>query len=369
MYQRIKQRFQALGPLFVLIVLIPSVCSFIYFGMIASDVYISESRYVVRSPEKSAPSSLGMLLKSGGFTNASDQIFAAQAYLSSRDALHELDKGNAFKKAFSTGDISIFNRFDPLGLDGSFEALYRYYQSRIGVEFDSATSITTLSVRAYDPATARKLNENMLRMAEATVNRLNVRGRQDLIQFAVAEVAQAKDRSRKAALALSAFRNERGIVDPEKQAAIQLQMISKIQDELITARTQLSEIREYAPQSPQVPVLRTRIAGLEEEIRRESGLIAGDRKSLAAATAQYQQLSLEAEFSDRQLAAAMASLQDAQNEARRKQAYVERLAEPNTPDAALEPHRLRGILTTIMMCLVVWGVAAMLIAGVKEHRH
>lgn len=363
-----KQRVRSLGLLFVVTVVIPVVCSIFYFVFAASDVYISESRYVVRSPEKSAPSSLGLLLKGGGFANAGDQMYAAQSYLSSRDALKELNENKKFEAAYSNSGISVFDRFDPIGLDDSFEALFRYYLSKVGLEFDSATSITTLKVRAYDAATARDVNERMLQMAEATVNRLNVRGRKDLIQFASAEVDQAKDRSRRAALALSAFRNKYGLLDPEKQAAVQLQMISKIQDQLIASRTQLAELLTYAPQSPQVPVLRTRVAELEGEVRRESGQIAGDRQSLAASAGKYQELMLETEFAGKQLTAAMASLQEAQNDARRKQAYIERIAEPNLPDSSLEPRRIRGILTTLLMSLIVWGVLVMLFAGVREHR-
>lgn len=356
-------------PLFILIVLIPTVLSIFYYGLFASDVYISESKFVIRSPEKSTPSAIGLLLKGAGFTNAGDEIHAAQGFLVSRDALRELDKASKFREAYSQPSISMFNRFDPIGWDGSFEALFKYYKSRVQVEYDTTSSITTLTVRGYDAADARRFNEQLLRMAEATVNRLNTRGRQDLIQFANAEVETAKAQARTAALALSAFRNARGLVDPEKQAAIQLQLISKLQDELIVTRTQLRELRQYAPRSPQVPVLETRAEGLEEEVRRQSGLIAGDQKSLAASAAQYQRLILESQFSDRQLAAAMASLQEAQNEARRKQAYVERIVEPNQPDKALEPSRIRSIFTTFLLSLIIWGVAAMLLAGIREHRN
>jgi capsule polysaccharide export protein KpsE/RkpR len=38
------------GPLFLLTVLLPTCLSVIYFGILASDVYISDARFVVRSP-------------------------------------------------------------------------------------------------------------------------------------------------------------------------------------------------------------------------------------------------------------------------------------------------------------------------------
>lgn len=114
-------------------------------------------------------------------------------------------------------------------------------------------------------------------------------------------------------------------------------------------------------------MLRTRVKGLKQEIDEQLGRVAGNRKSLAATAQQFQRLQLESQFADRQLAAAMTSLQEAQNEARRKQAYVERIVSPNIPDEAVEPRRLRGILSTLILGLIAWGILTMLLAGVREH--
>jgi capsular polysaccharide transport system permease protein len=114
-------------------------------------------------------------------------------------------------------------------------------------------------------------------------------------------------------------------------------------------------------------VLQARVKDLGNEIDGQLGMIAGDTKSLAATAVNFQRLQLESQIADRQMAAAMTSLQDARNEARRKQAYVERIVSPNLPDAAIEPRRLRGILATFVLGLVLWGVFSLLLAGVKEH--
>lgn len=366
--ERLIAKLKSFGPLFWITVVIPTTIAVLYFGLFASDVYISESRFVVRSPDKPATTGLGVLLKSTGFTNGGDEIFAAQDYVVSRDALGALNRNKAFEKAYSDGNISIFDRFNSLGSGDTFEDLYKYYQKKVKVDHDTTSSITTLTVRAYSPQEARLINERLLEMAEATVNQLNTRGRQDLIRFAQAEVEEAKEKARAAALALSAYRNREGVVDPEKQAAVQLQMISKIQDELIVTKTQLRELRKFAPQNPQIEVLDTRAAELSGEIDEQLGKVAGDRKSLSSTAAQYQRLALESQFTDKNLAGALASLQDARNEAQRKQAYVERIVQPNTPDDALEPRRWRGILAALAMGLVAWGVLTMLLTGIREHR-
>jgi capsular polysaccharide transport system permease protein len=359
--------FSRVDRLFLLTVVVPTALAVLYFGLFASDVYVSESRFVVRSPDKPATSGLGVLLKSAGFSNAGDEIFAAHEFVQSRDALKELNRDNAVARAFGNSNVSIFDRFNPLGLSGSFEDLYKYFRGKVTVDYATTSSITTLTVRAYSPQDAQKFNRQLLERSEELVNRLNTRGRSDLVQFATEEVVQAKMAAREAALSLARFRNARGIIDPEKQATLQLQMVSKLQDELIGARTQLQQLRAMAPENPQIPILEVRINSLSREIDEQLGLVAGSRRSLSATAAQYQRFELEREFADRRLAAAMNSLEEARNEARRKQAYVERIVQPSLPDEAQEPRRLRGIFAAFVLGLVAWAIISMLLAGIREH--
>ena len=354
--------------LFVATVVLPTLAATIYFGILASDIYISQSQFVVRSPDKPATSGLGVLLKSVGFSNAGDEIFIAHDFVKSRDALMALNEDSQVEKAYEHQAISIFDRFNPLGWNGSFEDLYDYYTGKVGIEHNPTSSITTLTVKAFDPGDAQRMNEQLLVLAEGMVNRLNNRGEVDLLGYAQREVREAEVGARRASQALASFRNTQSIVDPESQAAVQLQLVSKLQDEVIAARLQLQQLQALAPENPQIPLLRTKVAGLTKQIDVELGRAAGGSRSLSASAVRYQRLALDREYADKRLAAALASLQDARNEARRKQAYVERIVEPNLPDEALEPRRIRGVLATFVLGLVAYGILTLLLAGVREHR-
>jgi BexC/CtrB/KpsE family polysaccharide export inner-membrane protein len=367
MLANLSKKIKTPNWLFAVTVVIPVACSIIYYGFLASDVYVSESRFVVRSPDKPASSGLGVILKSAGFANASDEVFAVQSFVTSRDALRAINRNEAFRNAYTRPGISIIDRFDPTGLYGSFEHLFNYYGGKVSLKSDAATSITTLTVKSYDAQSARKFNEQLLEMSEAMVNRLNERGREDLIGYASAEVQRAQSEAQRAASAMAAYRNRSGVVDPEKQAQIQLQMVSKLQDELIAARSLLAQLREAAPQNPQIPSVQSQIATLQREIAVEQAKAAGGSRSLSVNAVRFQQLELENEFAGKQLAGALASLEEARNEARRKQAYVERIVNPSLPDEAIEPRRLRGIFATLIIGLIAYGILRMLLAGVREH--
>jgi capsular polysaccharide transport system permease protein len=270
------------------------------------------------------------------------------------------------RSAYAKGDF--FSQFPGLDMDDSLENMHRYYKGMVSLQLDPVSSIAKLTVRAFTAQEAQKANQLLLEMSEALVNQLNERGRQDLIRFASNEVATADNRAKQAALVLAKYRNEKGVIDPERQSAIPLQQIAKLQDELIAAKSQLAQLLLLTAQNPQIPVLKSRIAMLEAEIQRESSNIAGGGKSLASKAAEFQRLVLEKEFADKQLASAMLSLEQARNEAQRKQLYIERIAQPSLPDAALEPRRMRIIISVFVLGLVAWGVLSMLVAGIREHQ-
>ncbi len=364
----LKTRFSCVNRLFLVTVAVPTVLATVYFGLIASDVYVSESRIVVRSPDKQMATGLGALLKGAGFSRAQDDSYTVRDYVLSRDALKEIDEALGVSNAFSSEKVDRVSRFGGLDFDTSFEALHRYYQKKVEIQQDTTSSITTLTVRAFTAKDAQDINQKLLELSESLVNRLNERGRQDLIRSATNEVTDAEKKSKSAALALSAYRNAKGVVDPERQASVQLQQVAKLQDELIATKTQLAQLRTFTPQNPQISALEKRVTTLQSEMDSETTKVTGGERSLANKAAEYQRLALEREFADKQLASTLASLEQARNEAQRKQVYVERIAQPSLPDTALEPRRLRSILATFVMGLVAWGVLSMLLAGVREHQ-
>lgn len=358
-----------LDRLFVFTVLLPTVFSIFYFGLLASDVYTSESRFVVRSPERQASSaSLGSILQGVAFGRAEDDSFAVRDYIESRDALKVLESGMQIGKAYGNPAVDRISRFGGLDFDESFEALHRYYQKMVGVQIDSTSSISVLTVRAFTARDAQRANELLLEQSEALVNRLNERARADTIGSATTEVKAAEAKARAAAFALSGYRNAQSVVDPERQASVQLQQVAKMQDELVATTTAVAQLLSVTPANPQIPVLKTRADVLRREIEAESTRVTGGDRSLANKAAEFQRLALEREFAEKQLAAALASLESARNEAQRKQVYLERIAEPSLPDVAQEPRRLRAIAGTFVFGLVLWGILSMLIAGIREHQ-
>jgi capsular polysaccharide transport system permease protein len=358
------------GLLFFVLVLAPLLASSVYFGLLASDLFVSESRFVIRSPQRSgAGSVVGALLSGSSLIRAQDDAHIVLDFITSRDALREMDEKFKFKELYGTSRIDALSRHPLPWEEDSFEALYKHYLRHIVVEHNSTTGITTLKVHAFKGLDAKQINEQILAISERLVNGLNNRARKDLLTYSLADVDDLEKKAKSASIAIASFRNRSAVFDPEKQSIVQLQLISKLQDELIASKLQYEQTVQIAPYNPQISVLQSRVLSLQKQIDLEKAKITGSTSSLSSKSSDFERLILDRGFIEKQLASALATLENAKNEANRKSLYLERIVQPNDPDSALQPKRLRAILTTLILGCLLWGVACLLAAGIREHRY
>lgn len=308
-----------------------------------------------------------MLLSNAGFSKAQDDSYVVQDYILSRDAELALDQELGVIKLYSSSNIDLISRFASFGINQGNESFHHYFQNKVSLQIDSLSSISTLSVRAFTAKDAQQINLRLVELAELLVNKLNERGRNDALQFSLAEVTQAQAKAKTAGLALAAYRNEKGVIDPEKQSTVPLQQAAKVQEELLATRMQILQLEKLAGANPQLPPLRQRASVLEQAIQDENRRVTGGEKSLAGKAAEFHRLTLEKEFADKVLASALTTLEQSRNEVQKKQLYLERIVRPNFPDEATEPRRLRNVLVTLIVSTIIWGILTLLLAGIREH--
>ncbi len=353
---------------FLLTVLVPTLTASMYYSLIASDIYISESRFIVRSPQKPVQSGLlGDLLQSTGITHSQDDTYAVRDFILSRDAVKELDEKLGIRKVYAAGHGDVFARFPDFDRDRSFEAFLKYYRKHVGVDYDPVTSISVLTVRGFSADDAYRINNLLLDMSERLINSLNERSRNDLIRFAENEVKIATDKARDASLAMLTFRSKQSVFEPDKQAGIQLEGVAKLEAELVSTEAELAQLKKLSPGNPQIVGMESRAETLRNAIAAEAAKVTSGKGSLSAYAPEFERLTLESTFADKQLGAALASLQTARSEAARQQLYLERLVQPNLPDEAMEPRRLRSVFTVFLVGMITWGVVSLVLASIREH--
>lgn len=354
---------------FLLFVILPTLLSAIYYGLIAADIYISESRFVIKSPDqkRSQVSTLANLVQTTGLSGGQEQTNEVLTYVRSRDALKALERNISVRDKFASSQADILSRFpQPLAGD-SFESLFRYYGKMVEARMDSETGTATIKVKAYTPQDAFTINKQLLDLSEGLVNRLSGRAQSKAIVEAQKQVDLAMQRATASRIALAQYRNAQSLIDPSKQAVGVLEIANTMIGERAALQAQLDLMQRLTPNNPSIPALRNRINAISVQIASQDSRVVGNGGGIASKLGGYENLLVEQEFATESLNAANAALVQARAEAQRQQFYLERVVDPNTPDMPLLPKRLMNILIVFAAVTCLYFIAWMFLVGVLEH--
>ena len=355
---------------FILFVVAPTLISAIYYGLFASDIYVSEARFVIKSADqkRSQTTTLANIIQTTGLSAGQEQTNEILDYVRSRNALTDLSKRMNVKEKYSRSDVDLLSRYPAIWHDETFENLYKYYGDMVSAKLDNDTGMAVLIVKAYTPQDAHDVGEGLLNLSEDLVNRLNARAQTKQVAEAEQRVQDAEERVRNARIALRGYRNSAMVLDPAKEAGGVLEVSTGLTTQRAALQAQLEATIAGAPKNPAIPALRSQIAAIDAQITAQSGRAVGTTTGLASKMTQYENLLEEQEFATRMLTSAAASLEQARTEALQQQFYLERVVEPNTPDMALLPRRLFHIFSVAGVALCLYLVGWMLIVGILEHR-
>jgi capsular polysaccharide transport system permease protein len=353
----------------VLLVFVPTVVAGLYYGLVASDIYVSESRFVIKAPNQKQPqlSTIANLIQTTGLSTGQEQTNEILDYVRSRGALADLSRSVDVRGKFMSPAADLFSRYPAPFVSDRFENLFKYYGKMVSAELDHDTGVARLSVKAFSPDDARAINARLLSLSEDLVNKLNDRAQVRAISEAQHRVDTAETRVVAARVAMRQYRNEEALLDPAKQATGVLEVSNRLVAEQAALRAQLDAMQRVAPRNPAIATLRDRIAAIGAQIAAQDRRAVGGDNGLASKLTGYENLAVEQEFATQMLNAANANLEQARTEAQKQQFYLERVVEPNRPDLALLPHRIQQTLVVFAAALCLYLIGWMLIVGILEH--
>jgi capsular polysaccharide transport system permease protein len=351
----------------LLLVGLPTLLCALYYFLIAADLYASEARFVVRTPSRQQAMGLNALLQGSGISRTQDDVFSVHDFILSRDAIAAVGKQADLRALFGRPEADFLAGYPNLVYRGNAEDFFRYWQTRVAVTYDTTTGISTLEVKAFRPEDAHQLASLLLAESEALVNRMNERAHNNAVRDAEQQVALAEERVSVAQQNVLDYRRRETLLDPGKASGAIFETVAKMQAELAATRSRLAELERNSPGSPLRSNLQTHAAALSGQIESLKGSLAGSDGSMAPKISEYEQLMLRQEFATRELTSTMASLESARAEARRQQIYLDRVVEPNQPDKALFPRRIRSVLTIFVGLFMIYVTGKLLVAGVREH--
>jgi capsular polysaccharide transport system permease protein len=350
---------------FLLFVGLPTLLAALYFSFWATDMYVSEARFSIRGPESGGATDLLALFGQGGSSTAAD-AYVVQDYIRSMGLLSVLNEQLHLRRHYQSGDADIISR---LAADATAEEFLDYYRKVAKVAFDPATGILTLRTRAYTAEMARDLSRVILEQGEQLVNRLRDRALQDTLALARTELTTAEQRVTEARDALKGFRQKNNLLNPEAVAGAVLSLVAELEGEAAKARAQLAEVRSYMREdSAQVVALKARIDALEGQIGAEKSRLTGsERRVLNDVVADFERLTVEREFAEKQYISALASLETARIRAEGKSRYLVAFAPPTLPEESIWPRRLPFTGLVFACSALVFGIVSLVIAAIREH--
>jgi capsular polysaccharide transport system permease protein len=350
------------------IVGLPTLIAGVYYFALASDLYLSEAKFIVRSPKQVQPTGIGALLQSTGLTRAAEDTSVVQDFIMSRDAVRKLEQNEDLRTLLSRPEGDVVTRFPGiLFWRKDFEALFSRYDHFVSEETDTSTGVTALRVKGYRPEDAHTLATALLSYGEQLINELNERARRDALDTARREVDRAEQRISEIQTELTAYRVKQKMLDPKSASSAVLELIGQMNAAQANARTQLGELLNNSPNSPQIPLVKNRIASLDKLIAEERSKLSGASDSVVSALTEYERLNLQRELAEKALASAFTSLEAARIEAQRQQLYLETIAQPNLADYPLYPKRIVSFIMVFATCMLIYGLAWLLVVNVREH--
>lgn len=365
---RLGAFFRSLNIWFWALVGLPTLVAGAYFFGIAADLYVSEVKFVVRGPTKGPVNAISAMLSSAGGSMVSEDTYAVQEYLTSRDAVRRLEQEQELRTLLGRPEGDLVSRYPGLLFwRKDFEALYWAYSRFVSVEIDSSSGVSTLQVKAYRPEDAQRVAQALLSYSEQLINALNERSRHDALAVFQHEVEITEQQIARIQTDLTAYRIQKNMLDPKSAAAGPVELLAQMNAQLASAKGQLAEVLKNAPNSPQVQLIKTRIASIEKLIVDERAKVTGNTDSVATAASEYERLDVQRLLAEKTLASALTSLEAARLEAQRQQIYLETIAQPNLADYPLYPRRVVSFVTVVVTCMLTYGISWLLVASVREH--
>ncbi len=345
-----------------------SLLATIYWGLIASDRYVSEAHIIIQKTDlaSSHGQDLTSLLGSGGGNHADQMLL--RDHLRSVDMLKRLDAKLNLRAHYSNW------RHDPLSRmwfkDAPMELFHDYYLSRVSIEYEDYSGIVIIKAQGYDPETARAIATTLVEEGERHMNDMAHGLAQNQVAFLEKQVGEMAARTNRARHALLDFQNKKGLVSPQGTAENLAAIINRLEGQLSDLRTRRTASLGYLmPDSTNVIEINQQIAAVEKQIDSERAKLASPGgKTLNNTVEEYQRLEMEAEFAQDIYKTALAALEQGRIEASRTLKKVSMLQAPTNPQYPLEPRRLYNTIVFILITLLLAGIAHLVAAIIRDHK-
>ncbi len=347
-------------------VLLITLLAAVYYGLFASDRYITEAQLYVKSTKNGSGALTQLSILAGGGSEARDALLL-KTYIHSSDMMRYLNREIALKEHFSNTDWDVIAR---LSSDPTEEDFLDYYRDKVSVAIDPEAGVLTVSGEAFTPEYSQKMVSAILTESERFINGVSQKIAAEEIEFVNRELERARDRVQVARDNMLAFQNENQLLDPAASGAALQAVVNELERRLVELQTEQKVLSSYLNSTaPQLVSVQSRINSVNQQLEEERRKIASqDTDAINEVNARFQQLELEFEFASKLYQIALQGLEQARVESYHKLKHLVVLQAPSLPDEALAPRKLYNLITLFVLLSLAYGIVTMTLATIREHR-
>ncbi len=338
----------------------------IYFGLIASDRYVSRAEIVIKQADqiKMLPDTLSMLGIGG---NNHQDVLLIQEYLKSPDLLAKLDKELSLKAHYQSHKIDFFSR---LSDSASKEEFIEYYRNHLTIHLDDLSGVLTIELQSFNSEYSQRVVGVMLKESESFINKLGHQVAIEQLAFVEKEVDRAYQRVQDEKAKVLDFQNSHNLISPESTSAARLGVVSQIEGELASQQAQLKQLQSYMKATaPAVVSMQTKIDALTQQLAQEKDRLTGtDKDAMNEVTARYLDVKTQANLAVDLYKTGLVSLEQAKVEAYRKLKHLLIITQPTISEDAEYPRRLYNLATIGVLLCLFYGLIIMGLATLREHQ-
>jgi capsular polysaccharide transport system permease protein len=367
-----KRRHRLTVVTFLLLVILPVSILAGYLFTFAQDQFASEAGFSVRKEEGSG--SLDML---GGLTqftgSASTDAEILYDFIRSPDLVHRLDQDFDLFKVFGRDYVG-----DPLFSlkpDATIEEKQAYWENMVTVEYNEATGLIRLEVRAFTPEEAQRIGHAIIDYSSLMINRLSDSARDDATRYAKAELEKAVENLKTTRAAITEFRSREQVIDPTEDIRGQTGLMNSLEARLADALIELDILKSTVTGSDvRINQGELRIEVIQKQLdeeRKKFGIGDGGtdaRNSYAETVAEYERLVVDKEVAEERFRGTTLLYNAAEAEANRKSRYLAAHIEPTLAEGAIYPRFTLILLMTGFFLTLGWALIILVYYSIRDRR-
>lgn len=365
-------RFLKAKRYFSLFVLLPWLICFVYITLIATPEYESSASIVIeQNGSQGEPViNVGFLGQSGGQNANNDYL--AQNFIDSRTMLNYLVQHAQFEKYFQNHHIDWISR---LKSDPDQQALLKYYQSKVLVNYDQLSQSMKISMRAFDAKHAESFLNIIVTQTKLFVNKVANTLAYVQYRFSQTQLQNAKDKLYRAESKMLLFQKTYQMFDPTQAATVISSVVGQLKTDLVQKQTQLITYASYMrPNASQIVALKEQIAAIKQQISNQSSMLLGTDKATGAdghinsVLAQYEWVRLALKFAETEYTAANNAYEEAKINLSKQQNVVVTVEKTNLPDDYTYPKKAYDLITIFVALVIAFMLGKIIFIIVQEHR-